>query len=119
MLYRDRSRQKRVREATEKLWYDLCDAHGLTFAERRLLKRVARELGLVNPVLLFFRPSGFAAYMKDRNRRLPEPRRDLLKRVAGMLFADRPPESLADTGAVGDDGLPRRFAPDELNELAN
>jgi hypothetical protein len=119
MLYHDRSRQKRVREATQKLWYDLCDADGLTLAERRLLKRAAREMGLATPALLFFRPTAFAAYVKDRNRRLPEDRREQLTRIARMLFADRPPESLADTGAVGDDGLPRRFAPDELRELAN
>jgi hypothetical protein len=111
----DRSRRKRVREAARSLWANLCEAHALSFTERRLMKRAAQELGFATPAILFFRPGGLAAYLEQRGGSLPEPRRDQLKRLAKILFADTTPRTLADRSAVGDDGLPRRFAPGEVS----
>ncbi len=113
MLNRDRPRRKRVRTATRRLWENLCEAHRLTFAERRLLKRVARDLGMANPLVLFFRPSAFAAYLQDREHRLSEARREQVQCLARILFADCLPVSRAAGGPVGDDGLPHSIAPDE------
>ena len=66
------------------------------------------------PAVVFFRPSMVSAYLKEHRDTVSPLRRDGLKRLARILFADRPPAELLDRGPVGDDGLPHRFAPDEV-----
>lgn len=113
-MFGDRGRRRRVREAARTLWRDLCQAHGLTLAERRLLKRAACDMGFPYPAVVFFRPSMVGGYLKEHRDALSSQRREGLKRLARILFSDRPPAELLDRGPVGDDGLPHRFAPDEV-----
>jgi len=112
----DRARRRRVREAERRLWQELCAAHGLRFSERRLLKRAAAEMGLTAPAILFFRPSFLASYLKDRSLNVSPERKAAVKRLARVLFSDSQPFCLGGRGPLGDDGLPRRFAPDEIGE---
>lgn len=110
----EQSRQARVRRAYRSLWHALCDGHGLAFTERRVLARAGRELGVVHPVLLFFRPDLVGAYLQRQGARIGARRAAALRRVARAIFADCARRVLVDDGPVGDDGLPHRFAPDEI-----
>jgi hypothetical protein len=47
-------------DSSAKLFRELCAAHRLTSAGRRLLKRLAEARGIANPTLLFVEPHHFA-----------------------------------------------------------
>ena len=110
----DRQRKRRVREAEQRLMQKLIGAHGLRRRERRLLGRVVKDLELPYPSIIFFKPSVLGDYVKTRRDTLPRSKLEALKRIAGLLFADYRPRELMERGAVGDDGLPRRFVPEEV-----
>jgi hypothetical protein len=48
-----------VSNSNAQLFREFCQAHGLNFASRRLLKRLARKRGVATPVLLFLEPQHF------------------------------------------------------------
>ena len=112
-----RGRRARVRRATRSLWRELCRAHGLTFLERRALVHAARGAGYATPAALFFKPSVLTNYVRAERERLSRSTAQRLTRLAKILFADcREAGALAE-GPLGDDGLPHRFAPEELGQL--
>jgi hypothetical protein len=61
------------RNSRRRLFGNLCRAHHIPLAQRRLLKRIASEIGLAHPVMIFLEPDKFrAAIMQpewDRHRR--------------------------------------------------
>ena len=107
---RERVRRRRARAATAKLWRDLCDAHGLGRAERRLLLRAAGEIGLVSPALFFLKPSAFGAFLGEARTELTEAQRERMGRLSNQFFPNAPGTARAPDGGRGDDDLPHSFA---------
>jgi hypothetical protein len=114
---RERARRRRARTATARLWRDLCDAHGLRRAERRLLLRAAGEIGLVSPALFFLKPSAFGAFLGEPRTGLTEAQRERMRHFSKVFFPNAPSIAPAPHGARGDDDLPLFLAPDALNDL--
>ncbi len=108
------SRRRRVRRALAALWEELCAAHKLSWSQRRLLRRMAADLGAPSPALLFFKPSLFSAYLTDKPQRLSPRRKAALKHIASQLFAGISEGGFEAPSALGDDGLPHRLPSEGL-----
>lgn len=80
-----RSEGERRAYSPRKLFAQLCRAHGLDRAQRRLLKRLARHHGLTMPAQLFVEPhrfEGLESVLVDQ--------RDALATLRATLFAGAP-----------------------------
>lgn len=88
-----RSEGERRAYSPRKLFAQLCRAHGLDRAQRRLLKRVARHHGLTMAAQLFVEPhrfEGLELVLADQ--------REALATLRATLFASPPAETLGKSG---------------------
>jgi hypothetical protein len=70
-------------DSSAKLFRELCAAHALRRASRRLLKRLAEARGLTNPAMLFVEPQHFEA--KSLPAELKSSAKEL-RQISEMLF---------------------------------
>jgi hypothetical protein len=85
VAYRSSRRRKRefTHESPQRLFRELCRAHGLSFASRRLLKRLAVARGVPNPAILFVDSAHFDAASLPTSL---EPMADQIRSLRNQLF---------------------------------
>lgn len=79
-----------------RLFWSLCQAHGLLWRDRWLLWQLGRRQKVANPARLFVEPEHFDS---ARSRSLPDRYRANLERLQERLFAEG--VSTTDRGATG------------------
>lgn len=81
-----RYREQRTTHSPWLLFQELCAAHGLTYAERRIAKQLAKELRLAQPGVLFVES---AWWESDRLPRSLTSQLVTLEKLRKRLFAPR------------------------------
>ncbi len=114
----EKERGKKRTEETRALWSNLCRAHALKRNEKKLLKQAARDLDYSHPALIFFLRTSFTKLLKEKRKHYSPKEREQLKQLGRILFMENTSSEEANQ-AIGDDGLPHRFAPDELASLSS
>jgi len=78
-----RSTRVYTSDSSAKLFSELCAAHGLPRANRKLLKRLADARGVTNPAMLFLEPHQFGTNGLPAELKASAPE---LGRIHGQLF---------------------------------
>jgi hypothetical protein len=85
VAYRSSQRRKRqfTHDSPRRLFRELCRAHGLPLASRRLLKRVAAARGIPDPTMLFVISSHFDTTSLPENLR---PKANEIRALRNQLY---------------------------------